>query len=273
MGSALDHETEEALLSRHWRLLPAPLSPSSHFDTEPIHGSTLKLIACRGATSAEFAEEKVALGSTGRSHRVSRTSSRHGGHLAQQLFFGRGDDRQGRRSPWKIRPSVARSSSPLNRRPELVRFPNLVAASLGAIRKDQPDGTITARVLFDGTHGISVAMDGTTFNANSGRERRLQAVHLLGCQVQKGSDVRVLSVGTVGVASASSGPECRNALLMFLIRCATSDIPLSQARTSGGDKVVWVGFELLHSTQPPRDLAETRGVVLPQGTSQDDNWK
>ena len=36
------------------------------------------------------------------------------------------------------------------------RFPNLVVASLGANRKDKPNGTVTARVLFDGTHGISV---------------------------------------------------------------------------------------------------------------------
>ena len=34
------------------------------------------------------------------------------------------------------------------------RFPNLVVASLGANRKDKPNGTVTARVLFDGTHGF-----------------------------------------------------------------------------------------------------------------------
>ena len=31
------------------------------------------------------------------------------------------------------------------------RFPNLVVASLGALRKDKPGGVVTARVLFDGT--------------------------------------------------------------------------------------------------------------------------
>ena len=36
------------------------------------------------------------------------------------------------------------------------RYPNLVVASLGAIRKDKPNGEVTARVLFDGTHGLSV---------------------------------------------------------------------------------------------------------------------
>ena len=34
------------------------------------------------------------------------------------------------------------------------RFPGLVVASLGAMRKEKPGGVVTARVLFDGTHGI-----------------------------------------------------------------------------------------------------------------------
>ena len=36
------------------------------------------------------------------------------------------------------------------------RFPNLVVASLGAQRKDKPNGVVSARVLFDGTHGLAV---------------------------------------------------------------------------------------------------------------------
>ena len=36
------------------------------------------------------------------------------------------------------------------------RFPDLVVASLGAQRKDKPDGVVSARVLFDGTHGLAV---------------------------------------------------------------------------------------------------------------------
>ena len=36
------------------------------------------------------------------------------------------------------------------------RYPNLVVASLGANRKDKPGGVFSARVLFDGTHGINV---------------------------------------------------------------------------------------------------------------------
>ena len=36
------------------------------------------------------------------------------------------------------------------------RFPQLVIALLGALRKDKPYGAVTARVLFDGTYGISV---------------------------------------------------------------------------------------------------------------------
>ena len=36
------------------------------------------------------------------------------------------------------------------------RFPNLVVASLGANRKDKPGGALTARVLFDGAHGLKL---------------------------------------------------------------------------------------------------------------------
>ena len=35
-------------------------------------------------------------------------------------------------------------------------YPNLVIASLGAQRKEKPGGKVSARVLFDGTHGLSV---------------------------------------------------------------------------------------------------------------------
>ena len=37
-----------------------------------------------------------------------------------------------------------------------MKYPNLVVASLGAQRKQKPGGKVTARVLFDGTHGLSV---------------------------------------------------------------------------------------------------------------------
>ena len=36
------------------------------------------------------------------------------------------------------------------------RFPGLVIASLGAQRKEKPGGKVSARVLFDGTHGLCV---------------------------------------------------------------------------------------------------------------------
>ena len=109
--------------------------------------------------------------------------------------------------------------------------------------------------------------------------------HLLGCQVEVGGDVFINKVGTFGVASASyywsraasalgrltqcitgrtantwhqlvaddfhfeaSGPEYRAALISFFVLCATAGVPLSWSKTAGGDKVMWVGFELLHST-------------------------
>ena len=36
------------------------------------------------------------------------------------------------------------------------KFPALTVASLGAIKKEKPGGEVTARILFDGTHGIDV---------------------------------------------------------------------------------------------------------------------
>ena len=104
-----------------------------------------------------------------------------------------------------------------------------------------------------------------------------------GCQVEVGGDVFINKVGTFGVASASyywsraasalgrltqyitgrtantwhqlvaddfhleaSGPEYRAALISFFVLCATAGVPLSWEKTAGGDKVTWVGFELLH---------------------------
>ena len=34
------------------------------------------------------------------------------------------------------------------------KFPHFVTVSLSTLRKDKPNGVITARVLFDETHGI-----------------------------------------------------------------------------------------------------------------------
>ena len=111
-------------------------------------------------------------------------------------------------------------------------YPNLVAASLGAIMKDKPGGIVSARVLFDGTNDISVkrrtrimdqeraptAADLKRFMPQKARqgEKTLAPTadvaeahrqirihprdwHLLGCQVQAGGDVYVKAVG----ASAS----------------------------------------------------------------------
>ena len=45
-----------------------------------------------------------------------------------------------------------------------------------------------------------------------------------------------------------SGTEYRTALISFFVLCATAGVPLSWGKTAGGDKVTWVGFELLHHT-------------------------
>ena len=116
------------------------------------------------------------------------------------------------------------------------RYPNLVVASLGANRKDKPGGVVSARVLFDGTHGISVntrtrirdqkrapiAADiKRSMREKSEQEEKTFALtadvseahrqipiapedwHLLACQVEQGSTVYVNTVGTFGMASAS----------------------------------------------------------------------
>ena len=116
------------------------------------------------------------------------------------------------------------------------RFPGLIVASLEAMRKEKPEGVITAPVLFDGTHGIAVnhrtrirdqerapiaadlkrvmreksKTDEPTFALTADvteAHRQVpideQAWHLLGCQVRPGEEVFVNTFGTFGIASAS----------------------------------------------------------------------
>ena len=116
------------------------------------------------------------------------------------------------------------------------KYPNLVVASLGAQRKQKPGGKVTARVLFDGTHGLSVNTKTRLRDQERGpiaadlkRSMREKARfgeltfalsadvteahrqvpihpddwHLLGCQVSPGGDVFINTVGTFGIASAS----------------------------------------------------------------------
>ena len=55
------------------------------------------------------------------------------------------EDQAGRGQVLKFKEAEARA-----------RFPDLVVASQGAQRKDKPNGAVSARVLFDGTHGLAV---------------------------------------------------------------------------------------------------------------------
>ena len=130
------------------------------------------------------------------------------------------------------------------------RFPDLVTASLGAQRREKPGVKITARVLFDGTHGLSVnsrtklrdqgrapiaadlmrAMrekakrDELTFALTADVTEAHRQVpihpddwHYLGCRVVPGGEVFVNTVGTFGVASASCyWPESLLQLVAFL---------------------------------------------------------
>ena len=115
-------------------------------------------------------------------------------------------------------------------------YSDLVIASLGAQRNENPGGKITARVLFDGTHGSCVntrtrlrdqerapiaadlkrtmrekaKLDELTFalSADVSEAHRqvpihLDHWHLLGCEVISGGEVFINTVGTFGIASAS----------------------------------------------------------------------
>ena len=117
-----------------------------------------------------------------------------------------------------------------------LRYPDLVIASLGAQRKQKPGGKITARVLFDGTHGLCVNsktrlrdQERAPIAADLKRSMREKSKfgeitfalsadvteahrqvpihpddwHLLGCQVSPGGDLFVNTVCTFGIASAS----------------------------------------------------------------------
>ena len=110
-------------------------------------------------------------------------------------------------------------------------------ASLGANRKDKPNGEISARVLFDGTNGLQVNtrtrlrdQERSPIAADLKRAMREKATlgvrtfaltadvkeahrqvpihprdwHLLGCRVEAGTDVYINTVETFGVASASN---------------------------------------------------------------------
>ena len=81
------------------------------------------------------------------------------------------------------------------------RFPELAVASLGPIREGKPNGVVTADDFLDEnqeTHPEHVDQDqGPREGAKSADVTLAPA----GCQVLKGEDVFVNTVGTVGVAS------------------------------------------------------------------------
>ena len=46
--------------------------------------------------------------------------------------------------------------------------------------------------------------------------------------------------------SDAGGPRYRESINVFFVLCSVLGVPLSWRKTSGGDTVSWVGFELLH---------------------------
>ena len=197
-----------------------------------------------------------------------------------------------------------------------VRYPGLVIASLGANRKEKSDGSITARVLHDGSNGIAVnrrirvrdqercpmasdlkramrekAKRGeTTFALTADVKEAHRQIpiaeedwRLLGCRVRPATVVYIHTVGTFGISSASyywsrigsgivrlvqyvvgnsavtwimlvaddfhletSGADYRTGLITFFVICSLLGVPLSWPKTSDGDTLTWVGFEMLH---------------------------
>ena len=116
------------------------------------------------------------------------------------------------------------------------RYPGLVGASLGAQRKEKPNGEISAWVLFDGTNGIHVnkrtrirdqerspiasdvkrymreksTIGERTFALTADIKEAHRQIPIapadwkfLGCQIRPGGTVYINTVGTFGVASAS----------------------------------------------------------------------
>ena len=92
--------------------------------------------------------------------RNNRIPSSHGGgrdgrvHMAEQLFCRR-------HTLWRVYRGIGDQSKrgqvlKLSEEEARSEYPNLVVASLGANKKEKPRGIITARVLHDGTNGISV---------------------------------------------------------------------------------------------------------------------
>ena len=108
------------------------------------------------------------------------------------------------------------------------RYPNLVVASLGANRKDKPNGEVSARVLFDWTISqpdqerapiasdlkralrekaklgeLTFALGADISEAHRQVPIHPEDWHYLRCQVNEGSDVFIHTVGTFGISSAS----------------------------------------------------------------------
>ena len=108
---------------------------------------------------------------------------------------------------------------------------------------------------------------------------------LLGCRVRPGTFVYINKVGTFGISSASChwsrigsgigrfvqyvvgssaatwimlvaddchletrGTSYRAGLIAFFVVCSLLGVPLSWGKTSGGDTLTWVGFELFHKS-------------------------
>ena len=90
------------------------------------------------------------------------------------------------------------------------KYPHLVIASLGANRKDRPNGEVTARVLHDGTNGL--AIQAFLLSLRSTRQHRfaLRQLWRHGSRKQKRFATPTTSGRTVLVATRNSSQEGPN---------------------------------------------------------------
>ena len=61
--------------------------------------------------------------------------------------------------------------------------------------------------------------------------------------------------------------DYRFTLISFFIICAVAGVPLSWPKTAGGDAVIWVGFEMIHSARK-QEISQRRADWFTKRTSE-----
>ena len=177
------------------------------------------------------------------------------------------------------------------------RLPNLSIASLGAIKKDKPNGVVMAsgimvnkrtrmrdqerapissdlkRLMRENATGGPPTFPHTADVAEAHRQvparnscphcsdvrRRLGLLLLVEDHLTTWTSFPIsclkLSANAARAccrrfSSRTRGEGQRSGLFILFVLCATAGVPLSWIKTAGGDIIVWVGFELVHTSYP-----------------------